>query len=244
VPRRVDGPWISDDGHWRWDGQAWQPIQAEARPSEPPPPPRRSMPVWRVLLLFIGLAVAVLLLLEIGWLVAIAGALLVMASLARPGLRRWPGWRQWPGLSGSRPALAFAAVLALYTVAAPLVVWGVARPAAGSGAPSARPRVASAPGHRSPSLTSPTTPATSPTPIVTPTPTPTPTPIPPPPTPAPAPAPVATAAPAGCYPLSNSGRCYLPGEFCRTSDHGATGVAANGEPIRCVDRNGWRWEPA
>jgi hypothetical protein len=35
----------------------------------------------------------------------------------------------------------------------------------------------------------------------------------------------------------------MPGEFCRTSDHNATGVAANGEPIRCVNNNGWRWEP-
>lgn len=47
-----------------------------------------------------------------------------------------------------------------------------------------------------------------------------------------------------CYPLTNSGKCYEPGEFCRNSDHGASGVAGNGEKIRCEDNNGWRWEPA
>jgi hypothetical protein len=47
-----------------------------------------------------------------------------------------------------------------------------------------------------------------------------------------------------CHPLTNSGKCYEPGEFCRNSDHGARGVAGNGEKIRCEDNNGWRWEPA
>jgi hypothetical protein len=43
--------------------------------------------------------------------------------------------------------------------------------------------------------------------------------------------------------LTNSGKCYEPGEFCRNSDHGVSGVAGNGEKIRCEDNNGWRWEP-
>lgn len=47
-----------------------------------------------------------------------------------------------------------------------------------------------------------------------------------------------------CHPLTNSGKCYEPGEFCRNSDHGVSGVAGNGENIRCEDNNGWRWEPA
>jgi hypothetical protein len=64
----------------------------------------------------------------------------------------------------------------------------------------------------------------------------------------PAPAvPVATrsapAAAPSCYPLTNSGHCYEPGEFCRYSDEGATGVAGDGEKIKCEDNNGWRWEP-
>ncbi len=64
-------------------------------------------------------------------------------------------------------------------------------------------------------------------------------------TPAPAPsAPSPPASAASCYPLSNEGTCYEPGEFCRDSDHGATGVAGNGEKIICEDNNGWRWEPA
>lgn len=50
-------------------------------------------------------------------------------------------------------------------------------------------------------------------------------------------------APAGCHPLSDEGTCYEPGEFCRDSDHGVTGVAGDGETITCEDNNGWRWEP-
>ncbi|TVZ04236.1 Ig-like domain repeat protein [Trebonia kvetii] len=46
-----------------------------------------------------------------------------------------------------------------------------------------------------------------------------------------------------CYPLSNEGTCYEPGEFCRTADHGKTGIAGDGERIICEDNNGWRWEP-
>lgn len=46
-----------------------------------------------------------------------------------------------------------------------------------------------------------------------------------------------------CTPLTNGGNCYEPGEFCRNSDHGVSGVAGNGERIRCEDNNGWRWEP-
>jgi hypothetical protein len=46
-----------------------------------------------------------------------------------------------------------------------------------------------------------------------------------------------------CAPLSNKGTCYEPGEYCRTSDAGMTGVAGNGEAIVCTDNNGLRWEP-
>jgi hypothetical protein len=53
-----------------------------------------------------------------------------------------------------------------------------------------------------------------------------------------------TSAPAStCYPLTNGGNCYEPGEFCRKSDHGATGVAGDGKRIVCAYNNGWRWEP-
>ena len=57
------------------------------------------------------------------------------------------------------------------------------------------------------------------------------------------PPPPASTAPASCYPLSNAGHCYEPGEFCRTSDHGASGVAGDGKAIKCEDNDGWRWEP-
>lgn len=47
-----------------------------------------------------------------------------------------------------------------------------------------------------------------------------------------------------CTPLTNGGNCYEPGEYCRNSDHGTSGVAGNGEKIACLDNNGWRWEPS
>jgi len=57
-------------------------------------------------------------------------------------------------------------------------------------------------------------------------------------------APPSPAAPAGCSPLSDEGTCYEPGEYCRDSDHGVTGIAGDGEKIICEDNNGWRWESA
>lgn len=58
-----------------------------------------------------------------------------------------------------------------------------------------------------------------------------------------APAPAVTTAPStSCYPLTNGGNCYEPGEYCRNSDHGATGIAGDGKHISCEYNNGWRWE--
>jgi hypothetical protein len=59
----------------------------------------------------------------------------------------------------------------------------------------------------------------------------------PPASPAPPPA-------SACYPLSDEGTCYEPGEFCRDDDHGMTGLAGDGETITCEDNDGWRWEPS
>lgn len=56
----------------------------------------------------------------------------------------------------------------------------------------------------------------------------------------------ATSSPAasvGCHPLSDEGTCYEPGEFCRNTDHGVSGVAGDGKSITCEDNDGWRWEP-
>jgi hypothetical protein len=65
---------------------------------------------------------------------------------------------------------------------------------------------------------------------------------------APAPPPAAPAPPpataSSCYPLSDEGTCYEPGEFCRDDDHGVTGLAGDGETITCEDNDGWRWEPS
>jgi hypothetical protein len=63
-------------------------------------------------------------------------------------------------------------------------------------------------------------------------------------TPVAAPAPPASTAPAGCYPLSDEGTCFEPGEYCRDDDHGVSGVAGDGKAIICEDNDGWRWEPA
>jgi len=46
-----------------------------------------------------------------------------------------------------------------------------------------------------------------------------------------------------CHPLTNGGKCYEPGEFCRKTDHGVSGLAGDGKAIICRDANGWRWEP-
>jgi hypothetical protein len=57
------------------------------------------------------------------------------------------------------------------------------------------------------------------------------------------PAVVAVTTPAGCYPLSDEGTCYEPGEYCRDDDEGMTGVAGDGESIICEYNDGLRWEP-
>ena len=61
---------------------------------------------------------------------------------------------------------------------------------------------------------------------------------------APPPPPLAATSAPGCHPLTNGGKCYEPGELCRTADHGVTGVAGDGESITCQNNNGWRWELA
>lgn len=58
------------------------------------------------------------------------------------------------------------------------------------------------------------------------------------------PSPTASQSSANCSPLTNTGKCYEAGEYCRKSDHGTSGVAGDGEAIKCVDNDGWRWEAA
>ena len=70
------------------------------------------------------------------------------------------------------------------------------------------------------------------------------TPPPPPPPPPPSTPPPPPATTVSCTPLTDAGNCYEPGEYCRDSDHGVTGVAGDGETITCEDNDGWRWEPA
>jgi hypothetical protein len=48
----------------------------------------------------------------------------------------------------------------------------------------------------------------------------------------------------GCYPKTDSGNCYEPGEYRRDDDHGNSGVVGDGESITYEDNNGWRWEPS
>ena len=63
-------------------------------------------------------------------------------------------------------------------------------------------------------------------------------------TPTPSPTPTPTPTTTGCYPLTSSGNCYEPGEYCPAADYGTSGVAGDGEPITCENNNGWRWEPS
>lgn len=63
------------------------------------------------------------------------------------------------------------------------------------------------------------------------------------PTKATTPTPAAPATPS-CYPLSDEGTCYEPGEYCRDSDAGTSGVAGDGKAITCTDNDGLRWEPS
>jgi hypothetical protein len=85
-------------------------------------------------------------------------------------------------------------------------------------------------------------PALSQQPALTPVSAPTPPPAVVPPL-APPPQPVVAAPAESCYPVSNSGTCYRPGELCRQSDYGSSGVTADGRAIVCQNNNGWRWEP-
>lgn len=63
----------------------------------------------------------------------------------------------------------------------------------------------------------------------------------------PAPPPPTTAAPTGCYPRTNAGGCYKPGQICRTGDRGTTGMTAGGQAIKCEETTSstgnvsWRW---
>jgi hypothetical protein len=51
--------------------------------------------------------------------------------------------------------------------------------------------------------------------------------------------------PAACHPVTSAGNCYEPGEFCRSSDRGVSGVAGDGKPITCESNDGrWRWATA
>jgi hypothetical protein len=56
--------------------------------------------------------------------------------------------------------------------------------------------------------------------------------------------PAASASTSGCYPLSDDGTCYGPGDYCRAYEAGQSGVAVDGEAITCEYNHGWRWVPA
>jgi hypothetical protein len=253
MPKQVDGQWISDDGHWRWDGQAWQPVAVRLSG----PPPRLPNPWLRAVLYLVGIVIVIGIFVAIGWLIAIVGIVLVIVAYTRSSLRSWSGWRPLPGLSNSKSAIAFALLLALYTIVVPSAIWGITLAGSNSsGGPQVSNAVSPTPNNGSIALSSPTLTTTASASATT-TPTPTPTPAPPTSTPVPPgptspqlgpPAPAAPAQPpaaqVNCYPLSNSGTCYRPGEFCRNSDHGKAGRTADGEAIICKNNNGWRWEPA
>jgi hypothetical protein len=146
--------------------------------------------------------------------VAIAGfAVLAIIGLATGGGKATPTGNTSPIASSSALASAVASATVAATSTTPA-------PAAATKV-KAKPRRTAAPAAPAPTKTKAVVP-------------------PPPPTTAPAAVP---STPSGCYPLTNSGKCYEPGEYCRNSDHGASGVAGDGERIVCEDNDGWRWEP-
>jgi hypothetical protein len=59
---------------------------------------------------------------------------------------------------------------------------------------------------------------------------------------APRPVQTTTQAQENCHPLTDGGKCYEPGEYCRKDDRGKSGVDGKGDPIVCEDNDGWRWE--
>jgi hypothetical protein len=143
----------------------------------------------------------------------------------------------------SSPSAPNDVTVGLHTVISPRIALLMLATALAAGCSSAAPP----PPVPTPSIV-PAATSSSPTPLQSPTPTPTPAvaPVAPPPTPATQPATTSPAAPppaASCYPLSNEGTCYEPGEYCRDDDHGASGVAGDGKQITCEDNDGWRWEP-
>ena len=172
-----------------------------------------------------------------------------------PDGKWWWDGSTWVAVQGSQPPPAKPRLphqtrsfwVGLGVIAVVLVGFGTCM-AAVANSPGAQRGAKAASMTSTPTAVSAPTVSPSVSPASTPTPTAAPTAVPPPssaPTAVPpvAVAPPPTAAPA-CYPLSNSGTCYEPGEFCRTSDHGRTGRAGNGEAIVCEYNNGWRWEPA
>src|SRR2546429_9198663 len=93
MPKQVDGQWISDDGRWRWDGQAWQPAQPVA-PRLSGPPSRKPSLWLRAILYLVGTAIVIGVFGVIGWLIAIAGVVLVTIAYTRSSLRSWAGWKR------------------------------------------------------------------------------------------------------------------------------------------------------
>lgn len=225
-----------------------------------------------VILMFVGLVFALAFIAPVVVVVGLALAALVLMNPGGMGqrFRESPAWWRFPGMRrASASALGFAAMLLLYTIPAPMLSYGLvnssqksvvnapsqsADPSSThpSSTPKTRPTLSAtvtggstaAPSETANVTAAPTAvPTPASTPASTPRPTSRPTPAPTaPPTAAPTAPPTAPAAP--CYPLTNGGNCYEPGEYCRAADHGTYGVAGDGEKIVCTNNNGWRWEPA
>jgi hypothetical protein len=157
------------------------------------------------------------------------------------------GSHMQPGGVARNTTSAVRGSLALLALAAVVIVGAVGcgnastGPRPGMPHPSSQDAAAPAASQPAPARTAAPTHTTAsaavPAPAQTPSPPSAPAPVPPPPAASPAPA-------AGCYPLSDEGTCYEPGEFCRDDDHGVTGLAGDGETITCEDNDGWRWEPS
>jgi len=217
-----DKPWQQAEGG-RWQPPEWghrqQRLGQVNGPRQPPsrPSPGRSWPARHKALT---------------GLLAVFALIVIIAAAHAGGSSSSPGNGTTAGLTTTTSATATASPSHHATRTAA---------AAGRTQPQGTQAAAVTPPAPATSAPAPTTHAPAPT---THAPTPPPTTRAPAPTTPPAVAPSTSAAPAGCHPLTNSGKCYEPGEFCRAADHGVSGVAGDGEAITCEDNDGWRWEPS
>ena len=143
VPAAPDQRWFWDGSAWRqgspdgnyfWDGSRWQPVPAPSRTEN-----------GRTLLIGAGLIGGLLLLgllAVLGWGVALLGMILAIVVFFSARVRQWSLWKRVPGLRESPRRGAFAAIVAVYLIPVPALVWVSAALISGGGTSATPPPVA------------------------------------------------------------------------------------------------------